>query len=149
MDYPDQDFTELKHTDAKLLLIQRDQFHLDLHTNFASTWLCPKIFHHWIKNSDSLAPKYSELLASHRDNLRSEGYLYLYLSQATLDSKVLSNWLCSVRYTPTSYLYTILLSPHSLVKRTTNIYGAQRPILDIAIALIIVYHLVMNLRFKD
>ena len=40
------------------------------------------------------------------------------------------------------------MSSHFLIKRTTNSYGTQRPILDIAIILVIAYHLVMNI-FKD
>ena len=53
-------------------------------------------------------------------------------------------WWC----TPTSHLHAISVSLYYLVSRTTNVYGTQRPILDIAIILVIVYHLVMN-QFKD
>ena len=96
MDYPDQSFTELKYTDAYLLLIQRGQFHLDSHTDLISTWLHSITFHHWVRNSNDLILKYSELLTSHHDGLRSEGYLYPYPSWATLDSRVLSTWSCSM-----------------------------------------------------
>ena len=51
-------------------------------------------------------------------------------------------------YTSTFYLHVITVSPHSLVKRTTNSYGTQRPTLDIAIILVIAYYLVANY-FKD
>ena len=55
-----------------------------------------------------------------------------------------------VRYecTPTFHLHAIIVSPHSLIKRTTNSYAVQRPTLDIAIVLVITYHLVAN-NFKD
>ena len=96
MDYSDLDFAKLKYTDAYLLLIQRDQSHLDSRTDLTSTWLHPKIFSHWIRNSVNLIPKYSELLVSHRGNLKSEGYLYPYPSRATLDNRVLRSWSHSV-----------------------------------------------------
>ena len=66
-------------------------------------------------------PKCSELLASHRGGLRSEGYLYPYSIEANLDSR--NSFGVShiqYRYTLTSHLYAIPVSPHSLVKRTTN-----------------------------
>ena len=88
-DYPDQDFTKLKHSGALSRTTWSGQSHLDLQTNFANTRLYPEIFHHCIRNIDSPALKHSELLANYRGDLRSEGYLYLYLSRATLDSKVL------------------------------------------------------------
>ena len=55
-----------------------------------------------------------------------------------------------VRYecTPTFHLHAIIVSSHSLVKRTINLYGIQRSTLDIAIVLVIVYRLVANI-FKD
>ena len=40
------------------------------------------------------------------------------------------------------------VSSYSLVKRTTNSYDIQQPTLDIAIILVIAYHLVANI-FKD
>ena len=52
------------------------------------------------------------------------------------------------KYTPIFHLYTITVSLYSLVKRITNSYGTQRPILDITIILVIAYHLVANI-FKD
>ena len=96
------------------------QFHLDSYSNFSSTWLYPKNFHHRMRNSDSPAPKYSELLVSHRSNLRSEGHIYPYPIRATLDGKVLQKWSRSVKYTPTNHPYFIFVSRHVLVKRTTN-----------------------------
>ena len=96
MNYLDLNFAKLKYTDAYLLLIRRGQSHLDSCTHLKSTWLYPKIFYHWIKNSVSPTPKYSELLASHRGDLRSEGYLNPYPSGAILDSRVLCSWSCSV-----------------------------------------------------
>ena len=50
--------------------------------------------------------------------------------------------------TPTFYLHAITISPHSLIKRIKNSYGTQRPTLNIAIILVIAYHLVAN-NFKD
>ena len=148
MDYPEQDFTKLKYSDVLTLILQRDQSHLDSYTDVISTWLYPKIFHHWIKNSSSPISKHSELFASHHGDLRSERYLYPYPLQATFDSRVLHSWSRLVRCTSTSHLYVISVSPHFLVKRTTNPYGIQWSILDIAIILIIAYHLVVN-KFKD
>ena len=46
------------------------------------------------------------------------------------------------------HLHDITVSPHSLVKRTINLYGTQQSILDIAIVLVIAYRLVANI-FKD
>ena len=37
MDYPDQDFTKLKYSDALTPIIQRDQSNLDPHIDFTST----------------------------------------------------------------------------------------------------------------
>ena len=45
--------------------IWSSQSHLDSYIDFASTWLYPKIFHHCIRNTDCLALKYCELLASY------------------------------------------------------------------------------------
>ena len=109
----------------------------------------PSSLHHYIKNIDSLTPKYSELLSSHLGDLKSKRHLCLYPSWSTLDSRVLrklvtTQWRC----TPTSYLYVISVSSYSLVKRTINPYGTQRPTLDITIVLLIMYHLVAN-KFKD
>ena len=112
------------------MLIWRDQFHLDSHADFASTWLYSKIFYHWIKNSDSLTSKYSELLVSHHGDLSLKGHLYLYPSWATFDSRVLSSWSRSMRCTPTSHLYIIPVSPHLLITRITNTYDTQRSTLD-------------------
>ena len=122
MDYPDQDFTELKYTDILTPTYSEGSIPSDLHTDFVSIWLCPKIFHHWIRNSGSLIPKHSELLVSHCGDLRLEGYLYPYPSWATIDSRVLSSRSHSVRCTPTSHLHAIPVSPCSLVKRTTNLW---------------------------
>ena len=96
MDYPGLDFAKLKYIDAYLLLIRKDQSHLDSGTDLTSTWLHLKIFHHWIKNSVSLTSKYSELLANHHGDLRSEEYLYPYPSRATFDSRILCSWSHSV-----------------------------------------------------
>ena len=97
MDYPGQNFNKLKYNDTSTPIIQRDQSHLDLHTYYASTWLYPVAFHHYIRNIDSLVPKHSELLASHYSDLRSEEHLYPYDSWAAFDSRTLSRWVtCSV-----------------------------------------------------
>ena len=53
-------------------------------------------------------------------------------------------WRCTL----ISHLYVILVSLHYLVMRIINVYSTQRPTLDIAIVLVIVYHLVAN-QFKD
>ena len=143
----DQDLTKLKHK-AFSPIFWSSQFYLDLRTDFTSTWLCPKIFWSWIRNSDSLASKHSEFLASHCGDLRLKKYLYLYPFKVTLDSRVLWSWSHSVKYTPTFHLHAIPASPRSLIKRTTNLYGTQRLTLDMSIILVIAYHLVMN-SFKD
>ena len=83
--------------------------------DFTSTWLYPEIFRHQIRNSDSLALKHSELLVSHQGSLRSEEHIYPYLIRATLDSRVLQKWSCSVKYTLRNYPYAIPMSPHTLV----------------------------------
>ena len=62
------------------------------HTDFTNTWWYLEIFHHYIRNIGSPAPKHSELLASHRGDLRSEGYLYSYSSRATFGSRVFCSW---------------------------------------------------------
>ena len=93
MDYPDQDFTKLKYSEALAPIIWRGQSHFDPYTDFASTWLYPVAFHHCIRNlENSLTLKYSELLASHYSDLRSEGYLYPCISWVALDSRILSRW---------------------------------------------------------
>ena len=130
MDYPGQGFTELKHTDTLTPTYLEGLIPSWFHTVFTSTWLCSEVFHLWIRNSVSPAPKHSELLASHRGDLRSEGHLYPYPSRATLDSRVLSSWSHSVRCTPTSHLHTIPVSSHSLIKRTINVHDTQWSILD-------------------
>ena len=80
----------------------------------------PKNLHHRIKNLDSLTSKHNELLASHQGSLKSEGHIYPYPIRATLNSRVLWKWSRSVKYTPTYYPYAIPVSPHALVKKTTN-----------------------------
>ena len=127
MDYSDQDFTKLKYTDAYLLLIQRDQFHLDSHTDLISTWLHPVTFYHWIRNLDGLVLKYSELFISHRGGLRSEGYLYPYPSRATLDRECSTHGHDWCECTPTFYLNAITVSPYFLIKRIINSYSTQWP----------------------
>ena len=129
-DYPDQDFAQLKHSDTLTFIIWRGQSHLNSHTDFTSTWLYPVAFHHYIRNINSLTSKYSELLASHYSNLRSEGHLCPYPSRATLDSRVLHSlitvqWWCTL----TSHLYTISMSPYFLVTKISP-YGTQWFILD-------------------
>ena len=97
IDYPSQSFTKLKYSDISAPIIWRDQSHLDLHTNFTSTWLYPVAFCHCIKNPNSPVPKHSELLTSHYGDLRSEGHLCPYASRAALNSRTLSRWVtCSV-----------------------------------------------------
>ena len=61
---------------------------------------------------------------------------------------MLGTWYIRSEYTSTFYLHAITVSPHSLVKRTTNSYDIQRPTLDITIILVIAYRLVANI-FKD
>ena len=53
-------------------------------------------------------------------------------------------WQCTL----TSHLYAIPVSLYYLVTRTINAYGTQWPTLDIAIVLVIAYHLITN-QFKD
>ena len=146
-DCPSQDLTKLKYK-AFSLISWSGQFHLDSRTDFTSTWLCSKTFWSWIKNLDSPAPKHSELLASLHGDLRSEGHLYPYPFGVTLDSIMLWSWSHSVKCTSTYHLHAIPMSLHYLVTRTTNAYGIQRPTFDIAIILVIAYHLVVN-QFKD
>ena len=146
-DYLGQDLTKLKYK-AFSIISWSGQFHLDSRIDFTSTWLCTEIFWFWIKNSSSLALKHSELLASHRGDLRSERHLYPYPFGITLDSRVLQSWLYLVKYTPTFYLHVISASPCSMVKRTTNLYGIQWSIFDMSIILVIAYHLVAN-SFKN
>ena len=76
--------TKLKYSDALPPINQRGQSHLDSYTDFTSTWLCPKIFHHWIKNLGNPVSKHSELLVSHQGDLKFEGYLYPYLLKLLL-----------------------------------------------------------------
>ena len=129
-DYPGQDFAKLKY-DCTQLLNWSGQSHLDTRTDKSSTWLHPTAFRYWIRNSGSPVSKCSELLASHRGGLRSEGYLYSYSIRVNLDSRN-SSGVGHVQYkcTFTSHLYAIPMSPHSLVKRTTTLYGIQWPMLD-------------------
>ena len=97
MDYPGQNFTKLKYNNVLTPIIWRNQFYLDPYIDFTSTWLYLIVFHHCIRNVDGPAPKHSELLASHYDDLRSERCLYLYTLWADLDSRVLSKWVtCSM-----------------------------------------------------
>ena len=140
MDFSGSDFAKLKYTDAYLLLIRRDQSHLDSRTDLTSTWLYPKIFHRWIKNLDSLTSKYSELFVSHRGDLKSKGYLYPYPSRDTLDSRILHNWSFSVWMYSYILPHAIPVSLYSLVKKITNPYGTQRSTLDIVIILVITIH---------
>ena len=80
MDYPDQGFAKLKYSDTSTPLVWRGQSHLDPDTDFTSILLSLVAFHHCIRNPDSLTLKHSELLISHYGDLRSEGYLYPYIS---------------------------------------------------------------------
>ena len=149
IDYLGQSFTKLKYNDASAPIIRRDQFHLDPHTDFISTWLYPEAFCHCIRNADSPVSKYCEVLASHYDDLRFERYLCPYASRAALDSRALSRWVtCSV--TIYSYISPVChtMSPHFLVKRTINSCGTQRPSLDRHHYPIMMHHLVMNI-FKN
>ena len=149
IDYPDQNFTKLKYSDTSAPIIRRGQSHLNLHTDFTSTWLYPISFRHCIRNLDSLAPKNSKLLASHYGDLRFERHLRPYTSWAALNSRTsvgessVQWWCISI-----SYLYAIPVSPYSLVKRITNPYGIQRPPLDKHHHHVMTYHLVMDM-FKN
>ena len=131
IDYPDQDFTRLRYSNALTLIIWKNQSHLDLHTNFTSTWLYPVVFRHCIRNIDSPTSKYSELLADHCGDLKSDRHLYLYPSWAALDSRAFHRWV-AIRWWCTSifYLYAISISSYSLVKKITNPYSIQWFILD-------------------
>ena len=130
-DYPDQDFIKLKYSDALTPIIRRGQSHLNSHTDFISIWLYPVAFHHCIRNIDSPTLKHSELLASHHGDLRLEGYLCPYPSRAFLNSRALRRWVIVWWWcTPISHLYVIPVSSHFLVKRITNPYSTQWPILD-------------------
>ena len=121
-----------------------------IHTSTTtSTWLCLKIFHLWIRNSVSPISKHSELLASHRSDLRSKRYLCLYSSRAAFDSRALCRWVTYPwQYTPTSHLYAILVSLHSLIIRTANQYGTPKFTLNKHHCPLIMYHLIMNI-FKS
>ena len=101
-DYTNQDFTKLKHSVALSPKIRSSQSHFDLHIDFTSIWLCPKIFHYWIKNLDSLTSKHSKLLANHHNDLRSKGHLYPYPLWAAFDSRAL----CSLITFSEMYSYT-------------------------------------------
>ena len=101
IDYSSQGFTKLKYSDTSTLIIWKGQSHLDPHIDFVSTWLYPVAFYHCFKNPDSSAPKHSELLASHYDDLKSEEYLYPCVSWAALDSRTLNGWvICSMTMCP-------------------------------------------------
>ena len=149
MDYPDQGFAKLKYSNTSTPIIRKDQSHLDLQTDFASIWWYPVAFRHCIKNLDSPVPKHSELLANHYDDLKSEGHLYPCILWVALDSRTLSRWVtCLVRMYLYISWYVIPVSSYSLVKRTTNPYGTQRPPLDKHHHLIMIYHLAVNI-FKN
>ena len=78
---------------------------------------------------------------------RRDTYIHtLHKLLLTVECSAYSHVRC--KCTPTFYLHAIIVSSHSLVKRTINLYGIQRPTLDIAIVLVIVYRLVANI-FKD
>ena len=135
----------MKHIVSLTLKIKRGKSHLDSHTDFTSIWLCSEIIHHYIRNIDSPILKYNEFLVSHHDDLRSKGYLYLYLSWATLDSRVLHSWLkfsvnVLLYFTcmPYQYLYTPWLWGQPTHMTHNNLY-----LINIII-LIIMYHLIMN-----
>ena len=114
-----------------------------------STWLCPKIFCHRIKNLDSPTSKHSELLAiivmiSDKRDTYAHILYEQSLSAERSVGELLVLWWC----TPTSHLYAIPVSPHSLVKRITNLYGIQRRTLDKHHHPLMAYHLVANI-FKN
>ena len=136
MDYSDQGFTKLKYTDVYLLLIQRGQFHLDSHTDLISTRLHLVSFHHWIRNSDGLVLKYSELFTSYWviSGLR-DTYTHI-LYELLLTAECSTNDHIRCEYTSTFHLHVITVSPHPLIKRTINSYSTQRPTLDITIVLV-------------
>ena len=92
MDYLGSGFAKFKYIDTLTPTNSVGSIPSWLSTDLISTWLHPEIFHHWIKNSFNLIPKYSELLASHHGDLRSEGYLNPYPSWAILDNRVLYSW---------------------------------------------------------
>ena len=83
MDYPDQDFTQLKYSDALAPIIQRGQFHLDPHIDFVSTWLYLVTFHHCIRNVDSPISKYSELLARYYGDIRYKGHIPIHFASCS------------------------------------------------------------------
>ena len=145
MDYPSSNFAKLKYTDTLTPTNSEGQSYLNSCTDLTSTWLHPKIFRHWIINSDNPVPKYSKLLAStvvvsdQRDTYTHTLHKLL----LTAECSVYGHVRCEC--TLTFHLYAITVSPHSLVKRTTNSYSTQWPTLDIAIILVIAYHLVANI----
>ena len=106
IDYPSQGFAKLKYSDSLSPIVRRDPSHLDLHTNFISTWLYLVAFRHCIRNADSSTSKYSELFTNHYGDLRTEGHLCPYASWVAFDNKALSKWVtCSV----TMYFYILLV----------------------------------------
>ena len=124
IDYLNQDFFKLKYSNAFSPIILRGQSNFDPHTDFISTWLYPVVFCHCIKNADSPTLKHSELLVSYSDDLRSERYYAHTICELPLTvecstSKSFVQWQC----TPTSHLYIIPVSSHSLVMRITNLYS--------------------------
>jgi hypothetical protein len=120
-DYFGRSFAKLKHSDASSPILLGAVNPILTRTQTSQVLDCTqKPFSHRIRNSGSPAPKYSELPASHRGSLRSKGYLYPYPIRVTLDSRVLRSWSRSVKCTPTFHPHTIHMSPHALVKRTTN-----------------------------
>ena len=74
---PGQGLTKLKYK-VFSPIFWSGQFHLDLRTDFTSTWLCSKIFWSWIQNSSSPTSKHSELLVSHlMISSRRDTYIYI------------------------------------------------------------------------
>ena len=130
MDYSGSDFTKLKYTNALTFEFEGVNPILTYIPTTISTRLCLESFYHWIKNLDSPISKHNKLLASHHGDLRLVEYWYPYPLWATLDSRVLHSWSCSIRHTPTSHLYAIPVSSHYLIMRTINAYGSQWPTLN-------------------
>ena len=66
---------------------------------------------------------YHDLLTSHHGDLKSKGYLYPYPSVLLLTVEYFAIDHVRCECTPIFHLQAIPVSPHSLIKRITNIYG--------------------------
>ena len=148
MDYPGQSFAKLKYSDSCFSNSWSGQSHLN-HTLISQVLDCAQKLS--VSELEIQLVQYqstvsclqvTKAISSLRDT-----YTYIpseIFSTAEYSGAGHVQWRCIL----TSHLYAIPVSPHSLVKRTTNPYGTQWPPLDITIVLLIAYHLVANM-FKD